>query len=356
MEQTTLYYREGSSDKVYQAQIEPSGDGFKVTFAYGRRGSALTGGTKTQNPVPYDAAKKIYDKLVQEKMAKGYTPGADGTPFQHTDKADQITGIHCQLLNPIGEELVEHYLASNDYWLQEKFDGRRLLLHKKEGEIIGINRKGLAVALPDTLLNDVRPCSMDFTLDGEAIGDTLRVFDVLFIGGEDLRPLQMVDRHQRLVNLLASFQHPNLQLVETTYLTNEKQKMFKRLMAEKREGVVFKKADAPYTAGRPASGGSQLKHKFYETASFIVGKTNAKRSIGLLLRRDGAVVEAGNVTIPPNHDIPAPSWIVECRYLYAFPESGVIYQPTYLGAREDLTAADCTVDQLKFKNGSEEEA
>jgi len=36
-------------------------------------------GTKTQAPVDYDTAKSIYDKLVREKMAKGYTEGPDGT-------------------------------------------------------------------------------------------------------------------------------------------------------------------------------------------------------------------------------------------------------------------------------------
>lgn len=349
MEQTTLYFRQGSSDKVYQAQIEPSGDGYLVTFAYGRRGSTLTSGAKTQGPVLLAEARRIYRKLIQEKMAKGYTPGEDGTPYQHTDKANQITGIQCQLLNPIEVDQVEHYLASQDYWMQEKWDGRRLLLHKSGGEIIGINRKGLAVALPDSLLSDARQCSMDFTIDGEAIGDTLCVFDVLFIAGEDLRPLRYQERHLRLMNLMACFQHRNIHMVETAYLVPEKRQMFDQLAANEREGVVFKRIDAPYTPGRPASGGSQFKLKFYETASFVVGKINAKRSIGLLLDREGALVEAGNVTIPPNQDIPAPGMIVECRYLYAFPESGSVYQPTYLGVRDDLTVADCTFDQLKFK-------
>jgi bifunctional non-homologous end joining protein LigD len=69
----TLYYREGSSDKVYHAVIEPQGEGFVVNIAYGRRGSTMNTGTKTQAPVDYDTAKSIYDKLVREKMAKGYT-------------------------------------------------------------------------------------------------------------------------------------------------------------------------------------------------------------------------------------------------------------------------------------------
>jgi len=58
---------------------------------------------------------------------------------------------------------------------------------------------------------------------------------------------------------------------------------------------------------------------------------------------------AGNVTIPPNHEIPSPGTVVECRYLYAFKESGSIYQPVYLGPREDIRAAECTTSQLKYK-------
>ena len=34
MEQTTLYYRQGASDKVYQASIEPRGNQYIVAFAY----------------------------------------------------------------------------------------------------------------------------------------------------------------------------------------------------------------------------------------------------------------------------------------------------------------------------------
>ena len=60
----TLYFREGSSDKVYQACVEPGGGGFVVNFAFGRRGSTLQTGTKTAKPVDYQAALKVYDKLV----------------------------------------------------------------------------------------------------------------------------------------------------------------------------------------------------------------------------------------------------------------------------------------------------
>ena len=96
-ESQTLYFRDGSSDKVYQAAIEAKDDGFVVNFAFGRRGATLQTGTKTASPVTLAAAKKIYDKLINEKKAKGYTPGAEGTPYIHTDKEQRATGLHCQL-------------------------------------------------------------------------------------------------------------------------------------------------------------------------------------------------------------------------------------------------------------------
>ena len=76
-EKVTLYFKQGTSDKVYQAALEAvENNHFVVNFAYGRRGATLTTGTKTKAPVDYATAKKIYDKLVKSKTAEGYMPGA----------------------------------------------------------------------------------------------------------------------------------------------------------------------------------------------------------------------------------------------------------------------------------------
>ena len=356
MEHITLYFRQGSSDKVYQASIESKGEGFVVAFSYGRRGSTLTSGVKTQEPVEYDQAKRIYDKLIAEKTAKGYTPGEDGTPYQQTDRADRATGIQCQLLNPTEEDRVESLIADPAYWMQEKFDGRRLLLRKEGKVITGINRLGLTVALPQSLLEDAARCPLDFILDGEAIGNIFCAFDVLMIGDEEIGGLRYSERYQRLLNLLASFQHPAIHGVETHFTAGQKEEAFNLLKAEGREGVVFKHVDAPYVAGRPAGGESQFKFKFCETASFIIGKINAKRSVGLLLFTGDRIGAAGNVTIPTNQPIPETGKVVECRYLYAFRESGSIYQPVYLGVREDIRGEECTTSQLKYKAEAEDAA
>ena len=245
MEHITLYFKQGSSDKVYQASIELKDGKYFVNFAYGRRGASLTSGTKTVTAVDYDAARAIYERLVKEKTAKGYTIGEDGTSYEHTDRVG--TGIHCQLLNPVEEDQVERLINDPAYWAQEKFDGRRLLIRKQDGKITGINRLGLDVALPEPLVKCCGNCDVDFIIDGESIGDMLCAFDALLIGDEEIGGLRYGDRYLRLMNLLASFQHPNIHLVETHFTTEHKRTALARMQADGCEGIVFKHTDAPYT-------------------------------------------------------------------------------------------------------------
>jgi bifunctional non-homologous end joining protein LigD len=72
IQSASLHFREGNSDKVYHAAIEPKGEGYLVTFAYGRRGNTLNTGTKTTYPVGLAEATKVFDKLIASKLAKGY--------------------------------------------------------------------------------------------------------------------------------------------------------------------------------------------------------------------------------------------------------------------------------------------
>lgn len=347
-ERVALYYREGSSDKVYQAAIEPAGNQFVVNFAYGRRGTTLTTGTKTSSPVDFATAKKIYTKLVSEKKAKGYTEGADGTPYQHTEK--QVSGILPQLLNPIEEFEVDALVHDDDYCAQEKFDGKHLLIRKQDEDLAGINKKGLVVGLPATVANDLRNLPGSFIPDGESIGDDYHAFDLLEHNGENLRPLPYQIRLGRLVILLlANSRHPHVRLVETAFTTRQKTELWQRLRIENREGIVFKRLDAPYTPGKPNSGGPQLKFKFVATVSAVVAQINARRSVEISLFKGRSLVSCGNVAIPANHQIPPVGAIVEVRYLYAYRDSLALHQPVYLGPRDDVEAGECLVSQLKFK-------
>jgi len=63
----------------------------------------------------------------------------------------------------------------------------------------------------------------------------------------------------------------------------------------------------------------------------------------------------GSVTIPPNQAIPEVGRIGEVRYLYAFPR-GCLYQPVFIGPRDDVPAASCTLGQLKLKGTADADA
>ena len=354
-ERITLYFREGSSDKVYQAAIEPQGELFVVNFAFGRRGSTLSTGTKTQTPVDYGTAKNAYDKLIREKMAKGYTQGPEGTPYQHSEKQDRVSGLLPQLLNPIEENEAKRLITDPSWAMQEKFDGRRVLLRKHGAEIHGINRKGLLIGLASPIIVGAHKITGDFVLDGECVGDVLFAFDLLEWDGEDFRtkPYQ-----RRLVSLSTLLNRPDIthiEFVETATDPSNKERMFRHLQSERKEGVVFKRLGAPYTPGRPNTGGNQLKHKFYATCSAVVAKINDKRSVELRLLNGKGWNPVGNVTIPANFQVPDVGRIVEIRYLYAFRESNALYQPVYLGLRKDVEQHECVLSQLKYKADGEEE-
>jgi len=124
--------------------------------------------------------------------------------------------------------------------------------------------------------------------------------------------------------------------------------MLERLRHGNREGIVFKDLRAPWSAGHPASGGPAMKLKFWETCSCVVSAVNgSRRSISLSLGSEAI----GNVTIPPNHAMPEPGQVVEIRYLYVTGKGGSLYQPVYLGVRDDVAPDECTHGQqhLKYK-------
>ena len=104
IEQARLWFREGTSDKVYDVDlVEVAANQHVVNFRYGRRGSPLRDGTKTATPLPLAKAKAIFDKLVAEKVAGGYqhlvTPGgATATAPGATPAPTDTRAAHAALI------------------------------------------------------------------------------------------------------------------------------------------------------------------------------------------------------------------------------------------------------------------
>jgi predicted DNA-binding WGR domain protein len=76
IKRTSLYYREGNSDKVYEVDLcEVSPERYVVNFRYGRRGANLREGVETVQALPLNEAQRAFDKLVGSKVKKGYQEG-----------------------------------------------------------------------------------------------------------------------------------------------------------------------------------------------------------------------------------------------------------------------------------------
>lgn len=344
----SLYYQQGPSDKVYHIQLEKAEGGYVVNFQYGRRGSALKSGTKTESSVSLECAKKVYEKLLNEKLGKGYSEGANtSSPTgQVFTKKEATANLLPQLLNPIDDP--EYYIENDDYLAQEKIDGERRIV-AYDSIIEQYNRKGQLIPT----VTDLESCfKYKCTVDGEMVGEEFFVFDLLSFQGKDIRDTKCSMR----MSLLNSFSfNKGITIVGTAYTKEEKRKLFEQLKKDNKEGIVFKRKDSVYTAGRPSSGGDQLKFKFYKTATFIVANTTkGKRSVGLELFDGKEKVFMGKVTIPPNHEVPKIGTLVEVRYLYAY-KGGAVYQPTYLGPRTDLDLKDASLKQIVYKQGETEE-
>ncbi len=352
---TRMFYREGGSDKEYHAAVCARGDaGYVVNFAFGRRGGTLRPGTKTQSPVPLEQATAIYQKLIDGKMREGYTPDGTGQVFVGGDLEERKSGLLPQLLNPISHGELETYLTDDAFVCQEKLDGERRLVLRDAAGAKGINRKGLFVPLLQTLHDEVCTLPVGTVLDGELVGENYHVFDLLQSGDRDLRAEPVESRLRQLAALMAAateragspFSH--LKSVVTGTDENTKRDLLESVRTRGGEGVVFKRRDAAYKAGRPASRGNQVKFKLWESATCIVTAVNAQRSVAVAVLDGETVVGIGNVSVPVSHPLPSAGVIAEIKYLYAYP-GGCLYQPQYRGERTDLDRDECTIAQLKYK-------
>lgn len=376
-ESVVLHNNRAGSDKIYRVELKQVAGGWVVNYRNGRRvpgpgyeiqGSA--GGTKTPQPRPYESAQKTFQTLVKSKQDKGYrvvartSSNAAGTDVDASDSgaegdtsngASQKTdsGKFPMLLNVIEDEAQALQLCDNpSYCCQEKEDGERRMLLRENLTAKGINRNGQFVVIPATIerASDLLRFN-SFLFDGEAIGETLRIWDLLELDGEDLRLQSMQVRYERLRSAVPNYLGFSIQVVPTAFTRDAKLRLFQEVKARGGEGVVFKLVAAPYEEGKSRYA---LKFKFKAQATIqVVGISATKRSVQVGVAGEDGIVFVGNVTIPANKEIPTIGEFAEVEYLYAYPNGGSLFQPFYLGPRTDKTEPD-RLDSLKFKRQSDE--
>ena len=288
--------------------------------------------------------------------------------------------------------LVDDVPTGNGWIHEVKYDGYRASIAIGGGAAKVFTRNGhdwtdkfahiadYAAALPVSsalidgeivAFKDGRP---DFSTLKDAISTggemTLFAFDLLAIDGEDLTSLPNVQRKERLRPLIAGAD-PHLQFAE--HVTGAGEKLFEAMCREGYEGIVSKRADAPYRGSRTKS---WLKIKCTRRQEFVLigwSKSNAKgRPFSSLLLgqyRDGKLVYSGKVGTgfdrdtlndlasrfdrlsrkTPAAEVPrvaargaswvTPKLVAEIAFTEFTPD-GVLRHPSYLGLREDKPAED----------------
>jgi bifunctional non-homologous end joining protein LigD len=371
-----------NANKEYHLQLFKNVHGsYDVLAQWGRRGGTLQSGSKITG-VDLDKAQKVFDKTKGEKLGKGYVPDPDSAvnvipvsvlghdkpqtpkaPAQEQvvegslkrkirvqwgkDKAEEPRYIP-QLLNPIDESEVEAYLSDNAWGAQEKKNGVHVQVKVINEPLFQsmkvFNKKGKEIPFLKEWQNEIGDACL---LDGEKIDDSYHVFDLLEDGAHNLRLSGYETRYKRLNKLqfLSKFK-----IVPLAIGCTAKKELYERLLKEGKEGIVFKRLNAIFTPGHPASGGDMVKFKFYSEASVRVREGRpGKRSVGMEILDGDKWIPIGNVTIPPNKEVPKVGDIIEVRYL-DYQEGGSLYQPQYKEVRTDVDPEECTKkSQLKYK-------
>lgn len=360
---TSLYFQDDRSDKVYVIETVPQlhvADRFQVIAAWGRRGGTLQTGVKA-DMLRSDEAEQWHQQLVKEKLAKGYwTNGVDGPSVQRPSeikapasvKSNEVPAL--MLLNEVDVQTAESLLSDDRWILQPKFDGVRVLLTRNGFQVSGISRQNKPVALPKEVVDSAIQYAIAgrarsetaFVIDGELIGETFIVFDILVLNGADLWKETAAHRATTVTQIFGKKQTAILPIL-TAYGTREKRALYRSVFERGMEGVVLKKANAAYSPGRPNSGGPALKYKFVNTASVICTGQHGNKSSFEMALADGSGI--GTCTVPPNKTMPEPGSVVEVRTLYRHSVNGKLIQPVFLRIREDVDPSDCTADQFHVK-------
>lgn len=230
-------------------------------------------------------------------------------------------------------------------------------------KVTGVNRSGLECPIPVDLreaLSGMPP----MVLDGELVGDTYYVFDLLELDDANVRKMPLEERYRLVEKAANTVWSARVRLVRLITNTLAKAKLVKQLRSARKEGVVFKRLDAPYIPGRIENLGkaTAVKVKFYADGLFRIAKWNAKSSIAVEAwdEASGTWAGVGNVTVARKYASQiAPLKMVRVRYLYATP-ARVLYQPNLdpttdgIVCGDDVTAASATrLADLKLEGKDE---
>jgi len=305
--------------------------------------------------------------------------------------------------------LVDEVPAGNSWIHEYKYDGYRLLLSVGDGVATAYTRKGLDwsdkfKALVKAAANLPAGC----LIDGEAVAiddkgkpsfqllqSTLKerqganlvfyAFDLLIDRGEDIRKLPNIERKERLASLLEGVSPP---ILYGDHIIGRGEAMFAEVCKQGGEGIISKKASAPYRGSRARC---WLKIKCIQRQEFvIVGWSESDKRIGfrsllLAVEEKGKLTYVGKVGTGFNAklmqeliermrplevdkapvEVPRadrkgahflrPELVGEIAFS-EFTDDGILRHPSFIGLREDKPASDVVRETPKHLKKAEKKA
>jgi bifunctional non-homologous end joining protein LigD len=363
--------------------------------------------TIAKKAVESTAAKKVSASGKVAVKKKAVKKSAKAASKKKVKKAT----LPAERIEPMYAKLQENLPAGDNYIFELKYDGYRAIAATGSGEDADLYSRNKLSLLEkfSVLKEDLEAIPFPVVLDGEIVAEdeegrsrfqllqqylkiprgTIRyyVFDLLFLNGEDLRELPLTDRRKLLEALFKHIKSDKIRIVETrTAVTPE---FIADLKVKGYEGVIAKKADAPYLSSLRTDAWIKIKNLATQEA-VIIGYTppgGSRAFFGSLLlatsvngklkyigkcgtgfsdstlrdiykRMQRYIVKKPAVAVPKTDAAGAtflsPKLICEVRFT-EFTDEGIMRHPAFRGLREDKSIKDINNEYPIPMKGDEKE-
>ena len=375
IESQTLYSDRNGSDKVYVVEmVQDDAYRFKVRSWSGKynggayRGSLVDQGAKVEG-VDECEALVAFKKLVSSKIkgSSKYRVLNDATSTialaVQTERDGKSAGVPVPLLTAVSESVLHELLQHKGMYWSRKMNGVRRGAISKNGDVIGFKRSNEFVSLMPAIADAVlKAFGHDAIVDGELVGDTLYLFDMQRLNGEDLTACGFKERYDRLrtvglanedivytpANVFASFATSKTVVILPMCGSDEALRFFEALREINAEGIVGRNGFASVVDGKFLTSMDSVKFKFYEMLSAKCIKHNQKHSVEVALLDGAEWKDMCSVTIPASMALPTIGSIIELRYLPAR-VGRKLDQPSFQMVRDDIGLDACTMDQVVYE-------